>query len=625
MDLLQVERLAAAQPTPQTGAPHQLVTLMVDVARAARDSDAVKDAAVLRLRQTESPELIAAFFYALGMLWRNLAQDHPQINSATQNSFMAFQAASEADPTCARAFTYMGIIFEKMGRYASSADYFQRALNAHPPADMPRVLASTASVSNSLLWLGEVDEAVEVLEAGIKKAATAREVMGIPCQFPFDAVDPTYVQSYLFALNMSSKPRDQVSNAHMEFGKLARSRVGPLVPCEVKDTDPTRRLRVGYLSGDLCKHVVAECLEGVLRARDREMQHVTCYQRNIEDDKQTEVLRSLADEWVKCANVSASEVNKRIRSDQIDILIDLGGHTGNTQIGIMALCPAPIQVTWIGYPNTTGLDCVHYRITDGICDPFDSTQAYSEKLVRLPTFFNCLQKTEMIHVAPNEAPPMIAREYCTFGSFNSLRKHSKRTKRTWGRILMGLPEAQLMLKDKAFMHPQETERWTKAFLQCACDPSIPGVNFKTGPKLKKRLRLVPGTPTKEDHWGLYNEMDIMLDSWPYCGTITSVECLMMGVPIVTLQSAGKDGCHAQNVTASILTQVGLSDLIANSEDEYVQIATDLAKNPARVAQLKTTLRDKCMATVCNPEPSTLCREVEAEFRKMWLQYIDTAK
>ena len=95
MDLLQVERLAAAQPTPQTGAPHQLVTLMVDVARAARDSDAVKDAAVLRLRQTESPELIAAFFYALGMLWRNLAQDHPQINSATQNSFMAFQAASE--------------------------------------------------------------------------------------------------------------------------------------------------------------------------------------------------------------------------------------------------------------------------------------------------------------------------------------------------------------------------------------------------------------------------------------------------------------------------------------------------------------------------------------------------
>ena len=336
MDLLQVERLAAAQPTPQTGATHQLVTLMVDVARAARDSDAVKDAAVLRLRQTESPELIAAFFYALGMLWRNLAQDHPQINSATQNSFMAFQAASEvsrgareqlkravrrwpvdlctrkllvqADPTCARAFTYMGIIFEKMGRYASSADYFQRALNAHPPADMPRVLASTASVSNSLLWLGEVDEAVEVLEAGIKKAATAREVMGIPCQFPFDAVDPTYVQSYLFALNMSSKPRDQVSNAHMEFGKLARSRVGPLVPCEVKDTDPTRRLRVGYLSGDLCKHVVAECLEGVLRARDREMQHVTCYQRNIEDDKQTEVLRSLADEWVKCANVSASEV-----------------------------------------------------------------------------------------------------------------------------------------------------------------------------------------------------------------------------------------------------------------------------------------------------------------------------
>ena len=214
----------------------------------------------------------------------------------------------QADPKCARAFTYMGIIFEKMGRFASSADYFQSALNAHPPADTASVLASTASVSAALLLLGEVDEAVEVLEGGLKKAAAAREAMGMPVQSPFDAVDPTFVQSYLFSLNMSQKPRDEVSNAHLDFGKLVRKVVGPLVRCAVKDKDPSRRLKVGYLSGDLCKHVVADCLEGVLRARDREMQHVTCYQRNFDDDAQTEMLRSLSDDWVKCADLSPSQV-----------------------------------------------------------------------------------------------------------------------------------------------------------------------------------------------------------------------------------------------------------------------------------------------------------------------------
>jgi predicted O-linked N-acetylglucosamine transferase (SPINDLY family) len=202
----------------------------------------------------------------------------------------------------------MGIIFEKMGRYASSADYFQSALNAHPPADTAMVLASTASVSAALLLLGEADEAVEVLEGGLLKAAAASNAMGMPVQSPFDAVDPTFVQSYLFALNMSSKPRDEVSNAHLSFGKLVRKVVGPLVRCAVKDKDPSRRLKVGYLSGDLCKHVVADCLEGVLRARDREMQHVTCYQRNFDDDAQTEMLRSLSDDWVKCADLSPSQV-----------------------------------------------------------------------------------------------------------------------------------------------------------------------------------------------------------------------------------------------------------------------------------------------------------------------------
>jgi predicted O-linked N-acetylglucosamine transferase (SPINDLY family) len=446
----------------------------------------------------------------------------------------------QVDQKNAAAWMHLALIYDGMQCYSKAAELYRGALKAHDPINTNRVLQACAAVSTPLLMLGEVEEAIEVLEHGLKTVAATRKArnQGSFQLSVFDGIAPTYVQTYLFALCSSDKPRDEVSKLHMEYGRHIRTYVGPVSPVEILDKDPGRRLRIGYLSADLRRHVVAQCLAGIMRSRDRETMHVTCYQRNFQEDEYTEMLRSLSDDWIKCAGESGEQVNQRIRSDKIDILVDLGGHTGASQMNVLARCPAPIQVSWIGYPNTTGLDCMHYRITDAVADPIDSTQVYSEKLVRLPTFFNCLQKSEMLDVSPGQAPPMAAKGFCTFGSFNSLRKHSKRTKRTWGRVMMAVPNAQLMIKDRAFKHPPERERWTAGFLQCALDKSIPGVSFKTGPNLKKRLRLEPGTPSHEHHWRLYDEMDIMLDSWPYCGTVTSAECLMMGVPIVTLQAPG---------------------------------------------------------------------------------------
>jgi len=534
----------------------------------------------------------------------------------------------QADPKCYRAFEYMGVIFEKMGKYGQAAGYFQSAINAIPPQNIVKVLQATASKSNPLFLLGEVEEAIEVLEEGLKKAAANYREKSTGCEMAtglmFEGVPLFFTQCYLFALCSSPRPRDEVSKAHLEYGKIMRAALGPVVPCEVRDRDASRRLKIAYLSGDLYGTVVGDCLEGLLRARDHEAVHVTCYQRNSTDDAQTETLRKLSDVWVSCSDETPQEVNERIRSDSIDILIDLGGHSGGSQLDIFALCPAPIQVNWIGYPNTTGLDCMHYRLVDVWTDPIESTQIFSERLVRLPTFFNCIQRPKMLSVTPRDVPPMLAKGFCTFGSFNALRKHSKRTKRTWGRLMMAMPDAQLMLKERAFKHQEERDRWTAGFLECALDKSIPGVNFKTGPKLKKRLRLEPATAAFEDHARLYDEMDIMLDSWPYCGTMTAADSLMMGVPVVTLQVPGEESCHAHNVTASILTQVGLSDLIATSEDEYIRIAVDLANNPSRLSELKNSLREKAMATICSPEPTPLCRAAEAEFRKMWLSYLEGA-
>lgn len=430
----------------------------------------------------------------------------------------------------------MGVIFEKMGRYGHAAELFQSAIDAIPPQDIVRMLEATASKSNPLFLLGEVEEAVSVLEQGMERARTHHRACSPDASTAhscmFEGVPVFFIQCYLFALCSSSRPRDEISQAHLAFGEVMRARLGPVVPCEVHDKDVNRRLKIGYLSGDMYMTVVGDILEGLLRARNREAVHVTCYQRNSTDDAQTDILRKLSDEWVACSDKTQQEVNELIRSDKIDILIDLGGHSGGTQLDIFALCPAPIQVNWIGYPNTTGLDCMHYRLTDVWSDPIESTQMYSEQLVRLPTFFNCLQRPRMLNVTPRETPPMLAKGFCTFGSFNSLRKHSKKTKRTWVRLMMAMPEAQLMLKERAFMHEAERERWIAGFLQCIMDKSIPGVSFKTGPKIRKRLRLEPAMPAFEDHARLYDEMDIMLDSWPYCGTMTAADSLMMGVPVV---------------------------------------------------------------------------------------------
>ena len=248
----------------------------------------------------------------------------------------------------------------------------------------------------------------------------------------------------------------------MEWGKAQRRRLGPVDKCVAKDRDPTRKLKIAYLSADLYEHNVGDILLSILRGhralreQNGEQFHVTCFQLNSKCDQQTEEMRQLCDKWIEVHGLgSAEEIVTRIRRENIDIMMDLGGHTTPqhciSNLDISALGPAPITVAWIGYPNTTGVDNLTYRFTDAVCDPIDSTQVYSEELVRLPTFFSSVSKDRILEFAVAPEPPCVrpgSEGKIVFGTCNNVRKCSSKTKRAWGKLLVLACSCALSLRKR---------------------------------------------------------------------------------------------------------------------------------------------------------------------------------
>jgi predicted O-linked N-acetylglucosamine transferase (SPINDLY family) len=498
-------------------------------------------------------------------------------------------------------------------------EFFEKAVVLSKAAnDMVLLQRAYGGWAKGLAALSEIDKAISTMEAGAKAE-------GVPPYRSF-----FWAPAYLMILNYSdTMSRDDVSRTHLEWGKWQREVIGPYERPVTRNRDRNRKLRIGYLSGDLYDHVVADSVEGVLLGHNRDNVHVTCYQLQAKTDAKTARLKELSDAWVLVAGLPATAILAQIRSDNIDICVELGGHSAGSRLDVMAMCPAPIMVTWMGYPNTTGVDCIDYRITDNVCDPPESTQIYSEKLVRLPTFFHSLSKQYVLEIPVGPAPPICAKGHITFGSFNNLQKHSGKCRACWGKVLLALPTSQLLLKARVFASDLDKKRWEDRFIEVALQGTA---NFKKAAKLRKQLIMVPTTPTsaqhpsKNDgyrqHINMYNDMDVMLDSWPYAGTTTTAEAILMGVPVVTMLAPKEAGCHSQNVGASILKQIGLGDLVATSEQEFVEICVGLANNPERVKKIKETLRATCLQTICKPVADGLCKEVEEAYREMWTAHLD---
>lgn len=494
----------------------------------------------------------------------------------------AFEQALTREPAHAGLRLGLGAILRGAGRFVDGARQLEIAL-AGKPDDVPLALRTIRSLIDAGL--------------GPEAAALAGRMAE---RHPWD---DEFARLLAFYSNYLPDPNPAAqAKAHARFGELVH-RMLPEEKIDYPNTkDPDRTLRVGVLSPDLRHAAVAFFIEPFFENRDRRGIELLAYSTALKHDRTGERLKGLADRWVHAPDWSDFELAATIRRDGVDVLLDLAGLTSRNRLGVLALRAAPVQATYLGYPNTTGLRTVDYRIVDPTTDPAGTESSCTEALVRMDPCFLCYK-------APDYAPPTTARPPdapFTFGSFNSLLKFNRVTAGLWSRLLDAVPGSRLLMKSEQFKDAGSRQEAMKILVGAGADQS--------------RVELTPPTQAPADHLGSYARVDIALDTFPYGGTTTTCEALWMGVPVVTM--AGP--VHAGRVGASILGAVGLGDLVAAGPEEFVRIGAALSADRARRTDLRGTLRDRVRSSVLCDGP-TFAHRLENTLRGMWRDYCSGTK
>lgn len=527
-----------------------------------------------------------------------------------------FDRALASDPESVEAHANRGLALRARGRIAEALAAYDRIIALRPEAI--EVLNKRAILLQSL---GRLDEAMADLERVLTlspdhadawtnrgnllkdqgRLVEARAAYRRALESRPESLEAWH--NTLLASNYQSDvSREQVFAAHRDFARHLGAKVIRLPSPVARDRDPERQLRIGLVSGDFRRHSVAFFLRPVLEQLDRTAFRVFCYMTSHYHDDLTRVFQGLADDWVECAGSGARALANRIQADRIDLLVDLSGHTEGNVLPAFAARPAPVQITWIGYPNTTGLETMDYRLVDAVTDPPGDADAFhTECLIRLPHGFLCYRPLEAAYGLQVGRAPCLDQGRVTFGSFNNLAKITPETLDLWSAVLHAVPDARLRLKSH---RAAEVQVWDRLIADLARRGVAP-----------ERLETLPRAASQEEHLAHYRTIDIALDTCPYTGTTTTCEALFMGVPVVTL--AGDR--HAARVGASLLTRLGLQDLIAHSGDDYVRIAAALACDRERLHGLRTALRTRLEQSPLRDEIS-FTRTLESALRHMWQRW-----
>jgi predicted O-linked N-acetylglucosamine transferase (SPINDLY family) len=481
--------------------------------------------------------------------WDNLAYWFKTQDRLTE-AVECHERAVALKPGHAPGWYNYGLTLSLMGRVADALQCHERALAADP-----EYATAHYGRAQALQQGHRIPEAIEAYGRYLAREPGSHEA-----------------RSYrLFALNnLDTLTREQLFAEHVAFGRAVG--MSP-VPAQPHRPDPHRRLRVAVLSPDLRAHSCAYFVEPLLRHLDPGECELYLYHDHFREDEVSARLKGLAAVWRNFCGRSATAVEQAIRADQPDILIDLAGHTGMTnRLPLFARHLAPVQVNYLGYPNTTGLPAMGWRLTDAVADPAGEADAFAtEKLVRFaPTAW----AYEPVAGAPEpNRPPAAAGGPVTFGCFNNLTKVTDSTLAMWARLLEAVPDSQLMLKGRGLGDDDVRERYFARFAACGLPSG--------------RVVLLERTAGTEEHIAQYHQVDIALDTFPYHGTTTTCEALWMGVPVVTLLGDR----HVARVSASLLTAVGHPEWIASTPDDYVRIAAGLAADIGALAGIRAGLRD----------------------------------
>lgn len=353
-----------------------------------------------------------------------------------------------------------------------------------------------------------------------------------------------------------------------------------------------RKLRIGYVSGDFCQHPVGTFIKPVLAHHDTSAFEIFCYYNHTRIDQVTLALKQLPVHWRDIRSLTDKKFCELVRTDQIDILVDLSGHTSRNRLAAFALKPVPIQVTMIGCMQTTGLKAMDYRITDAILDPPGmSEHLHSEKLVRLNTGPLCFEPHPN---APETSPlPWRERGIFTFGSFNNLAKATPEVLDVWSKVLLSVPTSEMQVSADS----------PEVFLLDMESRGVPRSRFRVLPRL-----------AETEYLAAHADVDLILDTFPYCGLTVSMNALWMGVPMVNLVG----NTSASRAGASILQKLGLEQFITQSSKEYIRTAVQFAEHPESLVEIRATLRARMQLNWADATKHTL--ELETQFRSMWQVY-----
>jgi protein O-GlcNAc transferase len=474
--------------------------------------------------------------------------------------------------------------YSKAFRFEESLVWHQRLLKLVVPGEQAEVLGRMANCLSDN-WM--VDEAITCFDQAIISSCD-------------EAQKRALLSTRLFVLHYS--PHWTAQAIASEHGRWGEHFFAPSIPpLFLNNPDPNRPIRIAYLSPDLRIHAVVFFLQPVLAAHDPAQVTVYCYSDVRKPDAVTRQLKEQHGViWRDCSRLDDDRLLAKLREDQIDILVDLAGHTAGNRLPLFARHAAPLQVTWIGYPNTTGLVSMDYRISDAWADPPGMTEhLHTEKLLRMPDSFLCYRPGGDFPDAGE--PPCLSSAQITFGSFSNFMKVTPVVLNLWARVLAGVYGSRLVFRARGITSERFKSDIAPIFIAQGVDP--------------QRVQVLGHARSVVENLQDYNRIDIALDTFPYNGTTTTCESLCMGVPVITL--AGD--AHVSRVGISLLNTVGLPELIAQNQEEYLAIAVRLARDISRLRTLRHSLRERLMASPLT-DNVTFTRNLERLYRQIWRRW-----
>jgi predicted O-linked N-acetylglucosamine transferase (SPINDLY family) len=492
-----------------------------------------------------------------------------------RGAIAAFGRARALRPDSLSALRNFVIACRDVGDLSQAADALRRSL----PLD-PKPVETLNNLGTLVKDLGRLDEAMDCFDRALK----------------LDPENRTLQSNRLYILWFHPDfDGRRILREHQEWNRRHAQPLAAKILPHDNDRREDRRLRIGYVSPDFRRHPVGQALKPLFEQHHHDQFEIICFSNSNDSDEVTRRLRTSADGWHSIVGLSDTQAADLIRGQRIDILVDLSLHMAGNRLRMFAQKPAPVQVTYLGYPGTTGLETIDYRLSDPYLDPPGTDSFYSERTIRLPHTYICFKWTG--DDRPVTPLPAAQAGHITFGSLNNFCKVTPAVLKTWAQILSAVKDSRLILRCPA---GEAAERTSDIFAQNGIDPH--------------RVELTQRSPW-DQYLSLCQRQDIGLDPFPYPGHTTSFDSLWMGVPMVTLRgqtAVGRGG-------VSILNNLGLTELIADDPEQYIRIAVELAADLPRLTKLRGELRGRMLQSpLMNARQFAI--DIETAYRQMWREW-----